>query len=167
MKPLPERRTLLEDIRVKKTFRLVPKEPSLGSYDPQMVWVLQDENGRAVRELLWGDMRLSVSWKAYCFESEEERARWAAQSADLSYEAILDTFENDLRQRGALKGPLPLGERKLAELIASTYQAYPKPSEEANRFPYFNFCLLETFTRNEDSGQSPLQGLFEALGCSF
>lgn len=72
----------------------------------------------------WSEMRFSISWKAYCFNDEEERKRWRTHKEDLGLEAVLDTLCRDLEKRGRLEKQRP-DNRNLAELIVDEYIHFP------------------------------------------
>lgn len=78
-------------------------------------------------ELSWSDLRFSVSWKAYCFADEQERAAWRAHTDDLSIERILDVLLGDLRSRRALGAAERPSDQELALLLIDTYEHYPAP----------------------------------------
>lgn len=69
-------------------------------------------------------IRFSVSWKAYCFADEEERARWKRHEDDLSIDVILDRLETDLRERGLLDGPRP-APADFATMLMDAYIRFP------------------------------------------
>lgn len=71
----------------------------------------------------WDAMRLSVSWKAYCFASEDERDAWRTNADDLTLDFILDRLFTEMRKRGVM-GDEPPSEG-LAELIIGTFIHYP------------------------------------------
>jgi len=48
----------------------------------------------------WQDLRLSVSWKAWCFADQEELRLDTTHADDLTLERILDAFVEDLGRRG-------------------------------------------------------------------
>ena len=62
--------------------------------------VLRDDAGRAVRSYEWDELRFSVSWKAYCFTDEDERATWREHRDDLDLTTVLDALVADLTRRG-------------------------------------------------------------------
>lgn len=74
----------------------------------------------------WQDMRLSVSWKAYCFRDETEQRMWRDKSDDLALPFILETLAKDLRDRGALGAEEPSADDLMHALI-STYIHFPPP----------------------------------------
>ena len=77
-----------------------------------------------VQRYAWEEMRLSISWKAYCFRDEAERRAWSEHADDLEADFILDTLEQDLRRRGRLAGARP-DNRAYAELLVDEYIQFP------------------------------------------
>jgi hypothetical protein len=69
-------------------------------------------------------IRYSVSWKAYCFADGAERDAWADHADDLTVEFILDTLEDELRERRVLSGPRP-EVRPFAELLIDELIHFP------------------------------------------
>jgi hypothetical protein len=57
----------------------------------------------------WGELRFSVSWKAYCFADEAERRAVLEHADDLELDAILGALEGDLRRRGRIGSRTPEG----------------------------------------------------------
>lgn len=103
--------------------------PSLGP-NPELrfagdgAWDLEAADG--THRLAWGDLRFSVSWKAYCFADEAERRAWAEHADDLSLDRILDTLEADLRRRGRLEGDRP-PPTEFAKLLIREHIRFPAP----------------------------------------
>ena len=90
-------------------------------------WQLRDAaTGDARAEYRWADLRLSVSWKAYCFADDAERATWRAHVDDLTADAVVDRLVDDLRARGIVGGT-PARDRQLGLLLIDTYVGYPSP----------------------------------------
>ncbi len=87
-------------------------------------WTLLDAEGHELAGVDPAEMRFSVSWKAYCFADEPERATWQAHADDLDLESILDTIDADLRARGVFVGDRP-EPREFATLIIDTYTRFP------------------------------------------
>ena len=83
-----------------------------------------DDDDEVVARYGTDDLRYSVSWKAYCFADDAERAAWAEHSDDLSLGRILATLEDDLRARGRLEGPRP-EPTDLGKLLIDTYIRFP------------------------------------------
>ncbi len=82
--------------------------------------VLRDATGRSLRAYEWNDLRFSVSWKAYCFADEAERAAWRDHSDDLDLTTVVDVLVADLTRRGVVDAGTPrsdLGTRMIDEYI--------------------------------------------------
>jgi hypothetical protein len=93
----------------------------------QRRWAVCDGE-REVTSYRWDELRFSVSWKAYCFSSEDERRAWAEHSDDLSVDFVVDRMLADLDARGLMPaGPRPEG-GALIELIIDSYTKFPKPA---------------------------------------
>jgi hypothetical protein len=91
-------------------------------------WELRDAATSAVRaEYEWDELRLSVSWKAYCFADDVERDTRRAHADDLTEDVVIDRLVDDLRQRGIVDGA-PARDRELGLLLIDTYVRYPAPS---------------------------------------
>jgi hypothetical protein len=63
-------------------------------------WVVHDATGDEIARYDWSQLRFSVSWKAYCFASEQERDTWREHSDDLTLDVILDRLVDDMCSRG-------------------------------------------------------------------
>jgi len=93
-------------------------------------WVVRDGE-REVAHYRWEDLRFSVSWKAYCFESEAERRAWAEHTDDLSVDFVVDRMLADLRGRGLVEGAAPEG-GALIELLIDSYIRFPRSRAPAS-----------------------------------
>jgi hypothetical protein len=91
-------------------------------------WVLRSE-GHPPTIFGWDDLRFSVSWKAYCFESEDEARAWESHSDDIHQDEILRRLVEDLRERGRIEGETP-EDRELAFTIVDEYVRFPAPRPE-------------------------------------
>ncbi|HEX7135096.1 MAG TPA: hypothetical protein VF228_21160 [Iamia sp.] len=89
-------------------------------------WAVVDEGGETMAEYATDDLRYSLSWKAYCFADEDERAAWSDHTDDLTLDRILDTLERDLRQRGRLTGDRP-ADVDFGRLLIEEYIHFPAP----------------------------------------
>jgi hypothetical protein len=69
-------------------------------------------------------VRLSISWKGYCFADEPERDAWRSNTDDLSLDSVLDTLEADLRARDVLTGERP-PPAEFGKLLIDTYEKFP------------------------------------------
>ena len=91
-------------------------------------WQLLDAaSGEARAEYGWDELRLSVSWKAYCFADDAERDAWRHHADDLTEDDVLDRLVADLRDRGLVDGE-PARDRQLGLLLIDTYVRYPQPA---------------------------------------
>jgi hypothetical protein len=88
-------------------------------------WCLFDGD-RELAHYDWDELRLSVSWKAYCYADEADRRRVESHEDDLTLEEILATLCADLRARGRLGDEMP-GESELARLLIEEYVHFPSP----------------------------------------
>ena len=65
-------------------------------------WLLRGPDDVVLADYAWDELRLSVSWKAYCFADPDARDRWRSHSDDLGLDEILERLRSDLaRRRGA------------------------------------------------------------------
>ena len=88
-------------------------------------WRLKNAAGDELVDYNWQALRYSISWKAYCFQSEQERALWASGADDLTVEQILGTLEDECRRLGALEGERP-DPTSFAQLLVGTFIGFPK-----------------------------------------
>ena len=72
----------------------------------------------------WGELRLSIQWKAHCFADEAARERFVGHTDDLRLETAIERLARDLRERGALTGARP-DDTALAILMIETYVDFP------------------------------------------
>jgi len=102
---------------------LPPVEPGVRLHrDDATRWSIRlGDDVRAVYD--WNDLRLSISWKAWCFADADEQRINADHSDDLRLDQILDTFVDDLRQRGKCSARPDDG--TLAQLILDEYIRFP------------------------------------------
>jgi hypothetical protein len=107
---------------------MAPLRPGMGlEYAGDGEWAVRDEGADIVR-YRWDQLRFSVSWKAYCFEDEAEQAAWREHADDLSIDAVVQRFVDDLRERGRLDdGPVTIGP-DLGQLIIDEYINFPSAS---------------------------------------
>src|SRR5438552_11174566 len=91
-------------------------------------WTVRD-GAQVVSTYREDEIRLSISWKAYCFADDGEREAWRANTDDLSLDLILDTLTDDLRARGRLDGS---DERppdaELGRMLIEEYVRFPSPT---------------------------------------
>jgi hypothetical protein len=87
--------------------------------------ILSAADGSEVCEYAWGDLRYSVSWKAYCFADDAERDAWRAHSSDLELAAVLETLVADLGRRGH-RG-FTASSPELGRVLIDEYVRFPAP----------------------------------------
>ena len=61
--------------------------------------MLRGADGAVLADYDWSELRLSVSWKAYCFADDAARDAWRAHTDDLTLDEILETLRADLASR--------------------------------------------------------------------
>jgi hypothetical protein len=88
-------------------------------------WRVEAE-GEELARYRWGEIRFSVSWKAYCFADEAEERAVGEHSDDVTRPQALATLVADLRSRGKL-GDETLSDRDLALRIIEEYIRFPEP----------------------------------------
>jgi hypothetical protein len=98
-------------------------------HDGDRRWTVRDARDEVLAEYGTDDLRYSVSWKAYCFADDAERAAWEDHADDLELSVILDTLVEDLRRREVLAddGERP-SDAELGRLLIDTYIEFPAPA---------------------------------------
>ena len=94
------------------------------SADEDGTWALTGPDGEPWASFDWDELRFSVSWKAYCFTDEADRATWRAGSDDLTVDAIVDRLVADLARRGLVE-PSVARDPDLGRLLIDTYVRFP------------------------------------------
>jgi hypothetical protein len=89
-------------------------------------WQLR-EGENVLAEYHWSRLRYSISWKAYCFKSDQEQTRWRQGADELSVEQILETLEKPLRGDGVLSGSRP-EPTEFALMLVKHFVHYPGES---------------------------------------
>ena len=69
-----------------------PIRPGCGLAAEGDRWVLRGADDAVLADYDWSELRLSVSWKAYCFAGEAERDTWHTHADDLTLDVILETL---------------------------------------------------------------------------
>ncbi len=82
-----------------------PIRPGCGLSAEGDRWVLRSPDDGVLAEYDWSELRLSVSWKAYCFASEGERDRWRDHTDDLTLDTIIETLRADVSARRGVEVP--------------------------------------------------------------
>lgn len=72
----------------------------------------------------WGEVRLSILWKAFCFENDAEAAAFDDKTNDLTPAQVTELFHNDLNERGIghVVPADPANDLTWKQLLADTYQ---------------------------------------------
>jgi hypothetical protein len=89
-------------------------------------WFIAEGNERR-SELCYGDLRISVSWKAQVFRDEREREVYDEHLDDLCINEVFDRFYADLDARGIpfTRSTSPIDDPELVDLLARTYVQEP------------------------------------------
>lgn len=72
------------------------------------------------------DVRISISWKAWCFADQRERAQVKAGENGLTLDRVLARLRRDLADRGRLPCAEPVAETELAVLLIDEYLRFPQ-----------------------------------------
>ncbi len=86
-------------------------------------WALH-EGEMVLGEYRTGEIRYSISWKAYAFVDDQARRRWQSGTDDLTQAFIVARLEAQLRDRGIISGPRPDPDT-FARLLVSHYIQFP------------------------------------------
>jgi hypothetical protein len=113
----------VERVTPKGSFPEIDKGATL-TYQGGDQWSLANLNGLEAARYSWSDLRYSISWKAYCFKDEAEKATWSDKSDDLTLDGILDVLEAALRSRGVLKTQRP-DPSSFAQMLVSEFIRFP------------------------------------------
>ena len=113
----------VERVTPKGSFPEIDKGATL-TYQGGDQWSLANLNGLEAARYSWSDLRYSISWKAYCFKDEAEKATWSDNSDDLTLDGILDVLEAALRSRGVLKTQRP-DPSSFAQMLVSEFIRFP------------------------------------------
>lgn len=88
-------------------------------------WVLSAADGTELRTYGTDEVRISISWKAYCFRDEAERDAFETARGTLTIEEIERRLFADLRQRGLIDATATPYLPDIVELLIDTYQTFP------------------------------------------
>ena len=84
------------------------------------------QHGRELARLADVDVRVSISWKAWCFADEAARVRARSAASPLTLDAVVARLRRDLADRGRLgRAEQPLEQRELALLMIDEYLEFP------------------------------------------
>jgi hypothetical protein len=88
-------------------------------------WTVRD-GSEVVSTYMEDEIRLSISWKAYCFVDDAARQAWRTNADDLSLDVILDALTDDLRTRGRLvDGAGRPPDAELGRMLIDEYVRFP------------------------------------------
>ena len=87
-------------------------------------WTLETSDGSGV-DFGWADLRYSISWKGYCFDSVSSHQKWLAGEDSLTIAQVQHIFEDDLVQRG-IRNTNTLSPNDYAQLLVQTYVSFPQ-----------------------------------------
>jgi hypothetical protein len=89
-------------------------------------WVVRTADGAVVQRYTWEELRFSVSWKAYCFRDDAERAAWRDHRDDITIDAVLDRLVGDLHARGRVALDVAR-DPELGLVLIDEYVKFPVP----------------------------------------
>ena len=99
-----------------------PIRPGCGLAAEGERWVLRDADDGVLADYDWSDLRLSVSWKAYCFADDRARDAWRAHRDDLTLDEILETLRADFASR---RGTDVARDEHLGPALIDEYVRFP------------------------------------------
>src|SRR5204863_8735832 len=102
-----------------------PIRPGCGLAAERDRWVLRDPDGAVLADYDWSELRLSVSWKAYCFADEAARDAWRAHADDLTLDRILEALRADVSARRGVDVPR---DEHLGLALTAEYIRFPVTS---------------------------------------
>ncbi|HVN85334.1 MAG TPA: hypothetical protein VMW17_10860 [Candidatus Binatia bacterium] len=103
-------------------------EPGVRLHRDDDGWWSIRRDGLVRARYAWNDLRLSISWKAWCFADADEQRLNEDHRDDLTLEQILAIFVEDLRERGRVdRRP---DDDTLAHLILDEYIKFPQQNLE-------------------------------------
>lgn len=88
-------------------------------------WVMAGPDGQMLRTYDTNDVRLSISWKAYCFDDDAQRSAFESARGTLSIAEIEHRLWADLRDRGAIGADDSPHLPDIVDLLIDTYQRFP------------------------------------------
>ena len=92
-------------------------------------WAVIAPDGERLLLHKFDDMRMSVSWKAQCFATEEDRQKYKDHTDDLTKDSVFKVLTADLLERGV---EVPEERGELIRLCLKTYVTeFPRPAAVA------------------------------------
>ncbi len=92
-------------------------------------WAMTAPNGDLLNTYATDDVRISISWKAYCFEDEAAAQTFESNRGTLTIAEIERRLFADLRDRGLLRDDESPSLNDIVDLLIDTYQHFPKVSD--------------------------------------
>lgn len=88
-------------------------------------WVMESPSGAELRRYATNEVRISISWKAYCFDSKDDAAAFEAARGTLTIAEIEHRLFADLRNRGLIGSDEQPHLPDIVDLLIDTYQRFP------------------------------------------
>ena len=95
-------------------------------------WVMTGAHGEEVGRYATDDVRLSISWKAYCFDDEGAQRDFENARGSLTIGEIERRLHADLRERGAIEPDATPHLPDIVDLLIDTYQCFPDMTASAS-----------------------------------
>lgn len=112
-------------------------------------WVLRADSSEVLQRYHTDDLRVSIVYRARCFASVSEAARFGGDGGPaeqrLGLEDILHTLADEMVQRGKISSvqeAMKLDRRALAIKIIDTFIKYPLPPVDRAPLMPYNYCAL-------------------------
>lgn len=106
------------------------------------LWYLYDSQNNHLRSYYKNDIKLMVVWNMHCFANEPERAKFHAQTSQLTLQDIMEVFKKDLREKDRLPSD-EIEPLDLWTIVIKEYLTYPvNTHQQSSTFFGFNYCLL-------------------------
>lgn len=95
-------------------------------------WILAAPSGDELHRYGTDEVRISISWKAYCFDDEATASAFDAARGSLTIEEIERRLLADLHDRGLLDAEDHPRLPDIVDLLIDTYQRFPDMSDRAS-----------------------------------
>lgn len=119
-----------------------------GAQAGSVQWDVVDANTKEkLDKVEWGDIRLSISWKAYVFDDDAARDVWLHHTDDLDMPTVWRTIKRDLREQHGWSeerlGQTFADPLVLALELAETYIPLPRPPRSLwDSLKSANWCIV-------------------------
>ncbi|MEP1122467.1 MAG: hypothetical protein ABJH68_01085 [Ilumatobacter sp.] len=88
-------------------------------------WVMASPSGDELRRYGTDEVRISISWKAYCFDDADDAVAFEAARGSLTIAEIERRLVDDLRDRGLIGSDASPYLPDIVDLLIDTYQRFP------------------------------------------